>query len=633
MSEPVQLLHTRTHPRVSRLALGVGFFALAFIASALGVTRWAASYENRIAPNVFIGLVPVGGLDASSAKLLVQHEVDTLLDRGVPVTLNGGQPATLVLATLVDGDLIDDAAIDVDNAIHAAKAIGHQENGAMAALDLFKSLGDRQVISLPVALNEAAIRRSLKSLYPNEERPTENARLIFQRQSDAWTAMATEGKSGRSFDVPMFMTDLQNKLATLGKATVNIRLAASEPLANTRVAELAKPAALAALAHAPYVFTHGQGDSFTSLTLTDRLLAQALGPGEDGSLVLDHAPIAKALSAFAATVEMKPQNARFNIVDGRVTEFAPSRTGLKVDTEQAIHLLEQLLIRAPMLALEDRAIVLPVTSVEPEISTEKANDLGIVALLGAGTSSYAKSPSNRIKNIANGVKLLHGILISPGQTFSTVAALKPFTPENGYVPELVIKGDKIQPELGGGLCQIGTTTFRAALHAGFPIVERRNHSLVVSYYNDPANGNPGTDATVYEPAPDLKFTNDTGKYVLLETEMISENKTLRFSFWGTPDGRKSSYTPPTVSHWIPVGEPREIPTKDLKPGEKKCQEAHIGADAYFDYTVEKADGTKETRTFNSHYRPLPKICLVGEDPKTKSAEPVISPAGDAPIIE
>ena len=186
----------------------------------------------------------------------------------------------------------------------------------------------------------------------------------------------------------------------------------------------------------------------------------------------------------------------------------------------------------------------------------------------------------------------------------------------GYLPELVIKGDEIKPEVGGGLCQIGTTLFRMAMSAGMEIVERRNHSLVVKYYNDPTNGNPGTDATFYDPKPDFRFRNDTANYVLIQTEMNTVTGELRFYLWGTNDGRKAYYSKPAVKRWIPYGAPKEIGTTKLKPGEKECQNAFKGADASFTYTREFSDGReKEETVYESHYRALPKICLVGVEEK------------------
>jgi vancomycin resistance protein YoaR len=145
------------------------------------------------------------------------------------------------------------------------------------------------------------------------------------------------------------------------------------------------------------------------------------------------------------------------------------------------------------------------------------------------------------------------------------------------LPEAVIKGNEIKNEIGGGMCQIGTTLFRMAMNSGMQITQRRNHSLVVGYYADPVNGNPGTDATLYEPILDLKFLNDTGNYLLLETNIDYAKQQLTFTLWGKPDGRSGSYTHPLVSKWIPAGAPQMIPVTTLKPGEQKCQNAFRGA--------------------------------------------------------
>ena len=190
--------------------------------------------------------------------------------------------------------------------------------------------------------------------------------------------------------------------------------------------------------------------------------------------------------------------------------------------------------------------------------------------------------------------------------------------DNGYLPEQVIKGREIKPEIGGGMCQIGTTLFRMAMNSGMDVTQRRNHSLVVSYYADPVNGNPGTDATLYEPDLDLKFINDTGRHLLLQTDIDYKKQQLVFTLWGNPDGRSGSYTHPLVSRWIPAGDQEQILVDDgaLKPGEKKCQTAFRGAVASFTYTRVTPQGEKIERGFDSYYRPLPKICLVGAEPGT-----------------
>lgn len=629
-----QLLHLRPselRPHRSKLALAGGLFVAGLAGTVVGIGLWVRSFDGRIVPNVWIGTVAVGGLAPESARLLVQKAVDDLFDRGLPVALNGGRPATLTLGALVGSDFVEDADTDVDAAVAQAAAIGHGANGVVNAWDLAHTLSSPQVIAVPVTVREPAIRSSLRSLYPRTDVPTENARLVFRYLNGAWTATATDGKPGQSVDVPRLLADVADRLSHLSHAPIDIRINVTQPLADRRIAELAKPAALAALAAAPYAFVYGTGDAAKRFDVTAGLLVQALGPAQDGSLALNPEPIRKALTAFGADFTVASQDARFSVVNGRVTQFVPGVTGVTVDVDTAVAQLNALIAQAPDLAPELKTLPLPTVVVQPDVPTEKANDLGIVSVLGVGTSSYAKSPGNRIKNIANGVKLLNGRLIAPGATFSAIAALGPFTPENGYLSELVIKGDKIVPELGGGLCQIGTTTFRAAMHAGLPIAERHNHSLVVSYYNDPSNNNPGTDATIYDPEPDLKFVNDTGKYILFQAEMDPKTLQLVFTFWGTSDGRAASYTPPIVNRWVPSPPEVDTPSPDLKPGQRTCQAAHPGADASFTYTIVRPDGSKDVQTFDSHYRALPKICLVGQDPNAPPPPAKLVP-NDIPVI-
>jgi vancomycin resistance protein YoaR len=249
--------------------------------------------------------------------------------------------------------------------------------------------------------------------------------------------------------------------------------------------------------------------------------------------------------------------------------------------------------------------------VESQIRLTDLNDLGIDDLIGTGTSTFYDSHTNRIKNIAHAVELLNGVLVAPDEVFSAIKFAGPFTLENGYLPEEIIKGDRIVKEVGGGMCQIGTTLFRMAMNSGMDILERHNHSLVVNYYADPINKNPGTDAALYDPFLDLKFKNDTGGYLLLQAKIDYKKQILTFSLWGKSDGRFGSYTSPLVSKWIPAGEPKEVVSSELAPGEEKCQNAFRGAISSFIYTRFTSTSEKIDRVFTSNYRPLPKLCLVG----------------------
>jgi vancomycin resistance protein YoaR len=314
-------------------------------------------------------------------------------------------------------------------------------------------------------------------------------------------------------------------------------------------------------------------------------------------------------------INQQPIDAKFKAEGDKVTEFQGSRVGLSIDySTTAQHINEVLLARAQGNSVSSTLIAVNV--VQPQVTVADVNNLGITDIVGVGFTTFHDSHTNRIKNIARAVTLLNGTLIKPGETFSTLDHTAPFTTANGYLPELVIKGNKIEPELGGGLCQISTTLFRTAMNTALPIAERHPHGLVVNYYADPVNGNPGVDASVYEGSLDFKFTNDTGNYLLLQTDIDYTKQQLTFTIWGKPDGRKGSYTHPAVTQRIGVGAPQELPDPTLAVGKKVCQNAFSGAVANFTYTRILPTGEKIDRVFESHYRAVPQTCRVGVDSST-----------------
>jgi vancomycin resistance protein YoaR len=363
-------------------------------------------------------------------------------------------------------------------------------------------------------------------------------------------------------------------------------------------------------------------------TITEEHLVAWIEAQKDEEGTVGFGLVSSSTKAFleeqiAMVVNVEAESAKFEVGEnGKIKEFRGSRPGIGLDIDETYaalnHAFSQRTWHDEGIA---NSIPVVVEQVEPEVKTGEVNDLGINEILGVGYSNYSGSPANRVRNIRHAVyNKLNGLLIKPDEEFSLLNALRPFTIDGGYLPELVIKGEKIEPEIGGGLCQIGSTMFRAAMNSGLPITERRNHSLVVSYYNDHRNGNPGTDATIYDPAPDFRFKNDTGHYILLTTEMNTETGDLYFTLWGTNDGRKGSYSEPVVSQWIPHGPVKEIETTELAPGQRKCQGAHSGAVASFTYTRELPSGETIDRVFESYYRPLPTICLVGVGQKQQEQQ-------------
>ena len=209
-------------------------------------------------------------------------------------------------------------------------------------------------------------------------------------------------------------------------------------------------------------------------------------------------------------------------------------------------------------------IHLPLIREEPIVNvlSEDLKTMGITSLFSSGESDFSGSPYNRIININVGLDKFSGHIIKPGGEFVFGDILGHVGPETGYKQELVIKGAETIPEYGGGLCQVSTTSFRAALDAGFPITERKNHSYAVSYYAPH-----GLDATVYPPSPNLRFINDSSGHILIQSFTNGHN--AYYNFYGTKDDRKVVMIGPYYSGWTDAPPARTKITDTLAPGETK----------------------------------------------------------------
>ncbi|MFH1088938.1 MAG: VanW family protein [Candidatus Uhrbacteria bacterium] len=581
-----------------------------------GAFVWAQSYNHRLAPNVWIGNVKVGGGDFETAKQTINATVDKILLDGIQLSVDG-KLGTVPLSP-VGSEVGDYVIFDVNNVIDSATKLHHSTTPSLQPFTLLYSLTHKSHLQIPIQINENQLKSAVLNTFPGSIQPATNAGFAFAKTDEVWKASVTPSASGLTIPTDEFFTRLQTLLANLDPQPIVLSRSNEEPTIKEPTVSQLLVSAENTIAAAPFTLTYND----QTWNLEAETLISALKPALDENnqpvLSVSVDGLKTLLDEIATTVEKPTMDARLTMENGRVTEFQGSSNGISIDREATVLVLSKIINEAAQSGIKTSELV--IQTVEPTIKMESVNDLGIKEVLGVGISDYSNSPTNRIKNIRNGVRLLNGLLIKPGEEFSLISALKPITLDNGYLSELVIKGDKIEPEIGGGLCQIGTTAFRAAMNSGLPITARNNHSLVINHYVDPINGNPGTDATIYDPAPDLKFINDTGNYILFQAEMDETNSLLYFSFWGTSDGRKGSYPPPTLIRWIGVGPEQVTETTDLEPGVKKCQNAFVGADATFTYTIEKADGTKTETVFDSHYRPLPKICLLGVE---KLTEPVV----------
>ncbi len=295
-------------------------------------------------------------------------------------------------------------------------------------------------------------------------------------------------------------------------------------------------------------------------------------------------------------VEREPTDVRiYRDENGEIAFEGAANFGKKVDVPQAISLLETALNEGI------ERIELPVNLVQPEfiVEDDELRELGIKEIVSVGESDFTGSSLARMQNIEVGSDQFNGMLIKPGDVASFNDNLGAVTAAQGYLPELVIIGPKLEKEYGGGLCQVSSTAFRAALLAGLPIVERHPHSFAVSYYAPF-----GTDATIYPGHKDLRFSNDTQGAILVQTTMDRDNQKLRFHFYGSKDDRKVKVFGPEIGRHVgPLPARSEVST-NLAPGETQWLSKAV---AGFDTIWRRVVIPPTTKTVEDVATPTPEV--------------------------
>lgn len=315
--------------------------------------------------------------------------------------------------------------------------------------------------------------------------------------------------------------------------------------------------------------------------------------GFDGSCRLDK--ISDYVATLAQSIKKDPVDAVFKFENNQVVDFQSSQKGYSLQTEETKNLLCHQFSSALPLDL-------PLTYQDPKITTADANNLGIKELLGRGTSSFRHSSSIRNFNIAKGASIVNRILVAPGEEFSFLKNLGEVTLDNGFKKAYVIKKGKTELDVGGGICQVSTTLFRAMFNAGLDITARTAHAYRVQYYEE--DSRPGFDATVFIPSPDLKFKNDTGHYVLIQSQYDGKNKKLTYEIYGTSDGRQVEIS--NYRQWDATPAPPDVYLDDptLPPGKIVKDESRVpGLKTAFDWKVTRNGEIIHQKTFQSSYVP------------------------------
>jgi len=585
------------------LMLAIIFFIL-LVAAASGSFVFDKIYQDKIYPNIFIGDLSLGGKTIEQAKELLNTEINKISQTGVVFSYKDSRTTITPIIASADGGLaIKIINFNADETAEAAFNYGRYNNFFINLEKKLSLLVNKKQLLLKTSINQNQAEKILENTFTKTFQPAEDAKLIVKKTQtlEAYEFTVAKEKLGKTINYEEAIKQMLNNLSGLNSQEIKLFTTTEYPKILAKDSLNIESKAKNILAASPLTLTYGDNQWIIEENQLADLLSLKLNDSatDKVGVSLDKIKTGAYLQEkIASKIDQKPIEAKFEISNGKVSEFQNGQDGLTLNMEATLAKIENEIITSSQIEL--------VVETQPVlVNAGNINDFGIKEIIGVGTSNFAGSPANRRHNIKVGAAAVNGTLIKPSEEFSLIKTLGEIASSTGYLPELVIKEGKTIPEYGGGLCQIGTTVFRSTVASGLPVTMRSNHSYRVTYY-EPA----GTDATIYDPWPDFRFINDTPAYILIQQKISGD--IISFEFWGTKDGRQIENTKPTIYNIVKPEPAKIIETTDLKPGVKKCTEkAHNGADAYFDYKVTYPDGQIKQKRFSSHYVPWQEVCLLG----------------------
>ncbi len=496
-----QAARRRTVRRAGLAAVGAAAVTLVAVAFVY------AGSPNTLPAGVTIAGVDVAGLSSTEAVQRLEKREASL--RGVPLTVEVDERTYEVRPA--------DLGLDID--WRAAVAEAQRKTDGVRPLRGLRRLGTwvfGAEVTPGATVSPTALARVLAPMTKNDVAYRDAAiRLAGLR------VVVVPERSGMALDKDAARTAIVSTLASLDRTPVTLSTGLAEPKVTV---EMLAPVAdkVRTAVSRPVRLVSGNGFTLVSRPQIAKLLD--LPSGGERTLRIG-GPAADAYFArLASTINSKPQNADFVITEGGRVVIKPSARGRAMDVPRTAKNLY-----AAALRTERRSATIVVGTKEPSRTTAEARRMGITGLVGGYTTIYG-GDANRIHNVQLVSNLIDHTLIPPGQVFSFNATTGERNASKGFREAPVIINGELQTGLGGGVCQVSTTVFNAAYEAGLDITERTNHALYISHYPQ------GRDATVNYPDLDLKFVNDTGRWLLLRTFVGSSSLTV--NLYGAPQNRR-----------------------------------------------------------------------------------------------
>jgi len=591
----------RTSRQVSRVAMPRSWVGVASIA-VVGVLVLAVAVDvvataGRVHPGVTVAGVKVGGMKPAQAAAELEKALPA--KAAEPVTIAYGKkewklaPADIALS------------FDYPALVRQAMSVGREGDFPTVVSRRFAAWFGKERLSASGVADPEKLNKALDEVAETTNVPARDA----VAKVDGTSIEVKESADG----VELKRDELTRALLaayTADDKTIQAPVRTARPRIGNAAAEDAKVRALKMMGESLTVTYSGKSWTFSPSEIGKMIVFESVEPtgsaARRGSSAWKLVPrvteeMTEEIVApkLGASIGVPAKNAKFKTSKGKVT-IVPSVDGVGADLEALASDITTALAEG---VAAGRAVAIKTTVLKPKLTTEKAQAMGITQRISTFTTTYDGSNGPRTSNIHTLGDALDGELVAPGDTFSFNGAVGERTAAKGYQEAPAIVKGKLVPQLGGGICQVGTTVFNAAFFAGLPIVARENHSFYISHYPK------GRDATVSWGGPDLKWKNDTKNWIMISVSYTDDSITI--SLYGTDPGYDVKYTtgPFTDEKPYPI---EKVKDPKLSAGKKVVEDRGIkGKKCVVERVVTKGGQVVRKDTFTSNYKPKAEVVRIG----------------------
>jgi vancomycin resistance protein YoaR len=509
----------------------------AIIAVLVAADFWLSS--GKIHRGVEVGNVSLGGMTPAEARQTVEDHVMGPLEE---IEFSGPENFSRKATDM-------GVSFNVARTVNQAYAVGREGNVLDRLSQRLRASFGGATIPPDIDFRPEMARAQVQEIATQvNHQPKEADVKIYGSEVEV-----SKSRDGYELNPAATMTSIDGAIDDMS-GKVSLEGEVLEPAVTTPEAETAAKKARGALSE-PLEIKAQNGESWT-------IQPDKLGPAlevtkQNGNIDVGLNPdrMDGALTSVYDGLTIKTVDASYGFDSDGDVIVKPAHFGRKVESEKLIDDIEGGIFEGK------REYQVSTTVDKPEHTTAGLQAKKPTELLGSYHTNYTATSDKtqaRVNNLNTASHAISGTFLAPGETFSMNDTVSGLDYESGHV---IVDG-ATSNALGGGLCQVTSTLYNAALYAGLDIVERNPHATQLPYIR------PGMDATVWfgdqygNNELDMKFKNTTDGYILLQ-EYVADDNYIYAQVYGVPDNvqvRMSSepvYTGSSASEWTTYYTKRE----------------------------------------------------------------------------